>query len=198
MVKQTIDGIVFKLNEYQDFSWLKKYGKVFSVIDETGSGCISFGIIKDNKKYFFKIAGAKTIEAEISQEESIKLLKEAIIKYKDIEHRRLIKLVEHFEYNEFYIAIFEYAEGLCLFDHWNFDYYKRTKEITPMIRFKSLSVEKRLKVVYELFSFFNEFINKKHAWVWPQELQIALVTERRTSQRMSLSRNEKFLSYELW
>lgn len=159
MIKQSIDGIEFKLREYQDFSWLNNYGTVFSVIDETGSGCISFGIEKENKKYFFKIAGAKTVEAEISEEESIKLLKEAVIKYKDIKHENLIKLVDAFDYNEFYVVIYEYAEGLCLFDHWNFDRYEKTKEITPMMRFKSLSVEKRLNVVYKLFSFFESFIN---------------------------------------
>ena len=49
MIKTKIDDIEFKLREYQDFSWLNNYGKVFYVIDETGSGCISFGIEKDNK-----------------------------------------------------------------------------------------------------------------------------------------------------
>ena len=34
MIKQVIDGIEFKLREYQDFSWLNDYGSVFSVIDE--------------------------------------------------------------------------------------------------------------------------------------------------------------------
>ena len=60
------------------------------VIDETGSGCISFGIEKDNKKYFFKIAGAKSINAEVSEKESIRLLKNAVIKYKAIKHDNLI------------------------------------------------------------------------------------------------------------
>ena len=159
MIRQSIDGIEFKLREYQDFSWLNNYGTVFSVIDETGSGCISFGIKKNNKKYFFKIAGAKTVEAEISEEESIKLLNEAVVKYKDIKHENLIKLVDAFDYKEFYVVIYEYAEGLCLFDHWNFDRYEKTKEITPMMKFKSLPVEKRLNVVYKLFSFFESFIN---------------------------------------
>jgi serine/threonine-protein kinase len=159
MVNQIIDGIEFKLREYQDFSWLNNYGTVFSVIDETGSGCISFGIKKDNKKYFFKIAGAKTVNAEISEEESIKLLKEAAVKYKDIKHENLIKLVDAFEYKEFYVVIYEYAEGECLFDHWNFDRYEKTKEITPLMRFKSLPVEKRLNVVDKLFSFFASFID---------------------------------------
>ena len=159
MIKQVIDGIEFKLREYQDFSWLNNYGTVFSVIDETGSGCISFGVKKNNKKYFLKIAGAKTVNAEISEEESIKLLKEAAVKYKDIKHKNLIKLVDAFEYKEFYVVIYEYAEGECLFDHWNFDRYEKTKEITPMMRFKSLPVEKRLKVADKLFSFFESFID---------------------------------------
>ena len=159
MISQVIDGINFKLREYQDFSWLNDYGTVFSVIDETGSGCISFGIKKDNKKYFFKIAGAKTVNAEISEKESIKLLKEAAVKYKDIKHKNLIKLVDAFEYKEFFVVIYEYAEGECLFDHWNFDRYEKTKEITPLMRFKSLPVEKRLKVADKLFSFFESFID---------------------------------------
>lgn len=159
MINQVIDGINFKLREYQDFSWLNNYGTVFSVIDETGSGCISFGIKKDNKKYFFKIAGAKTVNAEISEEESIKLLKEAAVKYKDIKHENLIKLVDAFEYKEFYVVIYEYAEGECLFDHWNFDKYEKNKEITPLMKFKSLPVEKRLKVAEKLFSFFESFIH---------------------------------------
>lgn len=159
MISQVIDGIEFKLREYQDFSWLNDYGSVFSVIDETGSGCISFGIKKDNKKYFFKIAGAKTVNAEISEEESINLLKEAVIKYKDIKNENLIKLIDAFEYKDFYVVIYEYAEGECLFDHWNFDRYEKTKEVTPLMKFKSLPVEKRLNVVYKLFSFFESFID---------------------------------------
>ena len=159
MIRQKIDDVEFKLREYQDFSWLKSYGTVFNVIDETGSGCISFGIEKNKKKYFFKIAGAKTVEAEISEEESIKLLKEAVQKYKDIKHENLIKYVDSFDYKDFFVVIYEYAEGLCLFDHWNFDRYKRTKEITPMMKFKMLPLNKRLNVVYKLFSFFKIFIN---------------------------------------
>ena len=159
MIKLKIEDVEFKLREYQDFSWLNNYGKVFFVIDETGSGCISFGIEKDNKKYFFKIAGAKTVAAEISEKESIRLLKDAVIKYQDIKHDNLIKYVDSFEYKEFFVVIYEFAEGECLFDHWNFDRYKKTKEITPLMKFKNLSIEKRLNVVEKLFSFFETFID---------------------------------------
>lgn len=160
MVKCKIDNIEFKLKEYQDFSWVNDYGIVFSVIDETGSGCISFGVQKDNKKYFIKIAGAKTVEAEISEQDSIDLLKDAVEKYKNIHHQNLIKYIESFDINEFFAVIFEYADGECLFDHWNFEKYKNDSTlITPIQKFKKLEISKRLDVVYKLFSFFETFIN---------------------------------------
>ena len=159
MIILKIDNVEFKLREYQDFSWLNQYGRVFNVIDETGSGCIAFGVEKDDKRYFFKIAGAKTIEAEVSEEESIRLLKDAVIKYKDIKHPHLIQYVDSFDYNEFFVVIYEYANGECLFDHWNFDRYKITNEITPLMKFKNLSIQKRLVVVDKLFSFFETFID---------------------------------------
>ena len=98
-------------------------------------------------------------EAEISEEDSIKLLKEAVIKYKNIKHDNLIRYVDSFDYKEFFVVIYEFAEGECLFDHWNFDRYKKTKEITPLMKFKSLPIEKRLNVVEKLFSFFETFID---------------------------------------
>ena len=160
MVKCKIDNIEFKLKEYQDFSWVNDYGIVFSVIDETGSGCISFGVQKDNKKYFIKIAGAKTVEAEISEQDSIDLLKDAVEKYKNIHHQNLIKYIDSFDINEFFAVIFEYADGECLFDHWNFEKYKNDSTLkTPIQKFKKLEISKRLDVVYKLFSFFETFIN---------------------------------------
>lgn len=165
-IKCRIDGVEFSLREYQDFSWLSKYGRVFMVIDQTGSGCISFGIEKESKKYFFKIAGAKTVKAEISEEESIILLKEAVEKYKDLDHEYLIKLVDYFDYKEFFVAVYEFANGECLFDHWNFDMYESDKTIvTPIERFKRLSIQKRLNVVEKLFSFFESFIERGYVAV---------------------------------
>ncbi len=103
MIVKQIDNVSYKLREEQDFSWLNDFGTVFSVIDETGSGCISFGVEKDDKKYFFKIAGAKTVEAEVSEKESIKLLKDAVQKYKDIKNNNLIKYVDSFMKNDCFI-----------------------------------------------------------------------------------------------
>ena len=166
MVIQKLDDISFKLKEKQDFSWIKDYGNVFSVIDETGSGCILFGVEKDDKKYFFKIAGAKTVEAEVSKKESIKLLKDAVQKYKDIKNNNLIKYVDSFMKNDCFVVIYEFAEGECLFDHWNFDKYKENNTIdTPSYRFKKLPLEKRLNVIEKLFIFFENVIESNYVAV---------------------------------
>ena len=165
MVIQKLDDISFKLKEKQDFSWIKDYGNVFSVIDETGSGCILFGVEKDDKKLFFKIAGAKTVEAEVSEEESIMLLKEAIQKYKDIKDENLIKYLDSFMKNDCFVVIFEFAEGECLFDHWNFDNYKDNNIDTPSYRFKKLPIEKRLNVIEKLFIFFEHVIESNYVAV---------------------------------
>lgn len=166
MINEIIDNIEFKLKEHQDFSWLNKYGKVFSVIDETGSGCISFGIYNKGKKYFFKIAGAKTINSEISEQESIKILKESVQKYQDIKDVNLIRYVDSFDINNLFVVIFEYAEGECLFDHWNFEKYeKEGYNNTPLKKFKKLTLEKKLNVTNKLFTFFENVIKSNYVAV---------------------------------
>lgn len=156
---QTIDEVKYKLKSKTDFSWLHKYGEVFSCIDETGSGCICFGVQNKNQKLFFKIAGVDTVEREISFEESKKLLKDSIQIYNDLRHDSLIKLIDSFDYEDYFVAIFEYAQGECLFDHWNFEYYKQNNIVeTPIYRFKHLCIEKRTDVVKKLFSFFKHFV----------------------------------------
>ena len=163
MIKKKINNIEYKLREDQNFSWLEKEGTVFSVIDETGSGCISFGVEKEGKKYFYKIAGAKTVEAEVSCEYSIEVLKHATQVYKDIKHPYLIELVKDFSIDDFYVAVFNWEDGECLFDHWNFDKYKMNPcLITPMNLFKQLPLEKKLIVIEVLFSFMETVVKANY------------------------------------
>ena len=59
MIKQKIDDVTFNLNEFRNFSFLSKYGKVFCVFDQNDSGNISFGLVNDKAKYFNKNCGCK-------------------------------------------------------------------------------------------------------------------------------------------
>lgn len=161
MVINKLDSIEFRLQELHDFTWLKKYGTAFWVVDETGSGCVCIGMQDADKKYFCKIAGVNTIEAEVSPEESIHILKNAVQLYYDLEHPNLVKIIEAYDYKQFYVVVFEWMNGECLFDHWNFEKYEKDSSIkSPKQKFRELPVDKRLKSVNILFSFL-ENVNKK-------------------------------------
>ena len=161
MIINKLDSIEFRLNEWHDFTWLKRYGTAFWVVDETGSGCICIGMEKGDKKYFCKIAGVNTIEAEVSPKESIQLLKESVNLYFDLRHPNLVKVIENYDYNQFYVVVFEWTEGECLFDHWNFEKYQRDTTIkSPKEKFKQLPVSKKLNTIDVLFSFLQN-VNEK-------------------------------------
>ena len=95
MVIQEIDKVKFRLRTPRDLTWIKKYGTVFSVIDATGSGCICFGVEDENDRYFIKVAGVDTVDAEISPEESVEILKNAAGLYQTLKHPSLAELIEH-------------------------------------------------------------------------------------------------------
>ncbi len=161
MIINKLDGIEFRLRESHDFTWLKRYGTAFQAIDETGSGCACIGMQNGEKKYFCKIAGVNTLEADVSPEESVKILRQAVSIYRDLEHPNLIKLIEAYEYDSFYVAVFEWADGECLFDHWNFEKYRNNPMLkSPKQRFRELPLHKKLKCADVLFSFLQN-VNEK-------------------------------------
>lgn len=156
-----LDGIIFRLKSYCDFSWLRSYGTAFSVIDATGSGCLCIGMQKENRRYFLKIAGADTIYAEVSPDESVKILKKAAGLYQELAHPNLIRIIEHFPHENLYVVVFDWAEGECLFDFWNFEKYKQGKPaIRPSDRFHTLSAQKKLQCAEVLFSFIEKTAEK--------------------------------------
>ncbi len=85
----------YKLKAPFDFSFLRKYGKVFKVFDEQGSGNICFGDKNENgEKYFIKFAGARTEQYISTVEGAIERLKMAVLAYKELAHPTLIRLIE--------------------------------------------------------------------------------------------------------
>lgn len=153
-VIEEIDKVKFRLREPKDLTWIKKYGTVFSVIDATGSGCICFGIQNGKDRYFIKIAGVDTVDAEITPQESVETLKNAVGLYRTLKHPSLVELLEHYPVLDDYAAVFRWVEGGCLFDYWNFEKYNENPDIlSPARRFRSLSPERKLSAAECLFSF---------------------------------------------
>lgn len=161
MVTIKLNAIAFRLKEQQDFCWLKKYGKAFWCVDETGSGCVCIGMENMGKKYFCKIAGVNTIEAEVTPSQSVQILKNAVSLYYQLAHPNLVKIVEAYAHGALYIVVFEWAVGECLFDHWNFETYKNNPALkNPKEKFKQLPAGKKIYAASILFSFL-ESVNKK-------------------------------------
>lgn len=168
MIKHEIDNIKFHLKTCHDLKWVKKYGTVFSVIDATGSGCISFGVADENgrDRYFIKIAGVDTVDAEISPAESVETLKNAAELYRILKHPALVELIEHYPHEQYYVAVFRWADGECLFDYWNFDKYDREPDlIRPSVRFHNLPADKKLSAVECIFSFMEVVAAKRYVAV---------------------------------
>ncbi|WP_277820845.1 hypothetical protein [Dubosiella muris] len=159
-----VDGLRFHLNTKHDFAWLKRYGEVFSVIDATGSGCVCFGMDDGQKKRFVKVAGMDTVEAEISPGQSIETLKHAVKLYEELKHPYLITLLDAYPVEDGYAAVFDWCEGDCLFEHWNFDRYKNG-QTDPRERFKQLPALQKLAVVDAMFSFLETVVKKGYVAV---------------------------------
>lgn len=154
LITIAINKVSFQLQEDHNFFWLNKIGDVFCIFDEQDSGNISFGLKKNDKKFFVKYAGAKPKNFYGNPKDAIGRLVKAIPIYTKLEHSSLIKLIDHFSIENGYAAVFDWFEGECLHSHWSFGgEAKYTNPKSPFYRFKKLGIKKRLDTLNTIFSF---------------------------------------------
>lgn len=156
--KYYVDGISFELAEEIDIQFIREYGKILHAFDQNDSGNISF-IVESDKKYFLKVAGLKTCNSDLDASVSIRNLRNAKDIYSDIDHINIVKPIKYEETDRYALLLFPYVEGECLFDHWNFEYYKKNGIISPLQNFLTLDCGIRLQFVNDLFDFY-EVVNK--------------------------------------
>lgn len=159
-MKYLIDNIHYNLKSDCNFSFLHKYGKVFTVFDQNDSGNISFGVEGLSDRFFIKIAGAYTLESNTPRNSAIVNLQNAMPLYTELKHHSLIELIEHYSFEDLYVAVFKWVNGDCLFDHWNFDEYQRTGKKSPFVKFRELPIDKRLKTFDIICDFLSHIANK--------------------------------------
>jgi serine/threonine-protein kinase len=91
------------------------------------------------------------------------VLKRAMPLYEILKHPYLIELIKHFELDDLYVVVFKWADGDCLFDHWNFEKYSNNPDIIPpYLKFKQLPIDKKLKMLDVVFSFFEVVAKEKY------------------------------------
>ncbi len=106
-----IDGISFRLRSPEDFSWLRKYGRVFQVMDGQMSGNLCFGVEGPWGKLFIKYAGAHTVNYTGDTAEAALQLKNAMPLYEK-RHPALVELLAHGPVGNGYAAVFAWQEGI--------------------------------------------------------------------------------------
>lgn len=140
---QWIDGVPYKLKAPFDFSFLSRYGKVFKVFDDQGSGNICFGIEDGDSRYFVKFAGAPTKKYTSTAEGAIERLKAAVPAYQDLAHPTLIRLVKTEEIGGGFAVVFDWVDAVCMHKMYPNDHQ----------RFKQLPLNTRLQIFKEILDF---------------------------------------------
>lgn len=161
MVTVELGRVRFSLAQPHCFAWLEAMGEVFAVFAESDSGNVCFGVDNHGERYFVKVAGLHTVAAACTPQQAIANLRQAAPLYEALAHPALIQLLKHYPLDDLYIAVFVWASGECLFDHWNFDHYRQNPLLlSPATRFIQLPVADRLATAELLFSFLLQVAHK--------------------------------------
>ncbi|SFT28134.1 serine/threonine protein kinase [Paenibacillus sp. BC26] len=156
MITRTIDGVSFGLKEDFDFDFLGEYGEVFAVFDKQDSGYLCFGVQSENecrsendnesknenRKLFLKMAGAATLESNVSPEAAIARLRSTVVVYEDLRHPVLIAMIAHKEIPEGYLTVYEWFDGECM-----------GRQYQSHDKFLALPIEEKLAIYRDLLLF---------------------------------------------
>ncbi len=145
-----IDGISFRMKETFDFSFLRKYGRVFKVFDDQDSGNICFGIQGNKDRYFVKFAGAPTARGCVSPETAIQNLRATVPIYCDLAHPNLIELLAIEECSDKFAMIFRWTDATCMGRQYP----------EAHARFMALPVEDKMKVFADVCTFLAHVAEK--------------------------------------
>lgn len=145
-------------------TFLSDLGEVFCVFDQNDSGNLSLGLKnKAGKKFFVKIAGLQTCYMCNDKNTTIQTLKKAVSLYQDLADEALISLVDYFSYKNLFVVVFDWFEGGCLFDHWNFDYYAQNPHIvSPYQQFHRLTPKQKIDFANQVFHFLEKVEQKNY------------------------------------
>jgi len=152
---QWTDGVPYRLKEPFDFTFLKKYGKVFKVFDGQDSGNICFGVADGDKRYFVKYAGAPTDEYTGTICGAVERLKAAVAPYRDLSHPSLIRFIKAEEIGGGFAIVFDWADAVCAHRMYPLDHQK----------FKQIPLKSRIVIFDDILDFHRHAAQKGYTAV---------------------------------
>ncbi len=141
-MEQQINGARFCLKEAFDFSFLGRYGEVFSIFDRQDSGCICFGVQKDGERRFVKFAGAPTVNYRGKREDAVRALKKAAQVYEDLRHETLVQFLFGEEIGGGFAAVFEWTDAECM-----------GKQYSSRYKFFQMPAEEKMQIFRDIVLF---------------------------------------------
>lgn len=125
-------------------AYLNRIGNVFRVFDKQDSGCISYGVVVDGRRWFVKTS---------TNAAAAGYLRDALRVYSSINHKFLPNLVHSFDTEGGLALVYEWVEGEVLSSPDYPGAEGKKNPLSPFYRFRHLPVEKILAAlgkVYEL------------------------------------------------
>ena len=136
------DGVPCVLKEEFDLSLLRRWGKVFRVLDQQDSGNLCFGLEQGDRRYFLKLAGAKPLRYHGEPKRAVELLKASAAVYEDLAHPVLLPLLWEGPAGDGYALLFPWTDALCM-----------GKQYATRERFLSLPLERKLGIFQKVLEF---------------------------------------------
>lgn len=106
-----IDGIPFQLRQWADLSWIREYGRVFQVMDQSTSGNLCFGVEGRYGRLFVKFAGAGTVNYAGASEDAVRWLQRSVQLHQRCAHPCLIPMLTHGAVNGGYATVFPWRDA---------------------------------------------------------------------------------------
>jgi serine/threonine-protein kinase len=137
------------LQEPFNFSFLRRFGKVFRIFDQQDSGNICFGLSDRNRRVFVKYAGAMPVRFAGDPKDAVERLRKCAVIYRELAHPYLIRLIEAEEVGGGYAAVFEWTDAICM-----------GKQYPTRSDFLKLPVKTRLGIFRNVLAFHIHVLEK--------------------------------------
>ncbi len=114
-VIRMVDGVPVRLREEHDLGFLRRWGRVFRVLDQQDSGNLCVGLEGPAGRVFVKYAGAPTLRYEGRLEDAVTVLREAAARYRALAHPTLLPLLESVDIGSHgHALVFPWSDAVCI------------------------------------------------------------------------------------
>lgn len=141
-ITQLLDGHPVRLREPHDLGFVRRWGRVFAVLDQQDSGNLCLGVEGDGGRRFLKYAGAPTERYDGGIAEAVARTRHAADVHRDLAHPSLVTLRESAEAADGIVLVFDWVDAVPL----GLQYQRRSE-------LDGLTVAQRVDAVQQILDF---------------------------------------------